>query len=100
MLRRADAVTSDARMLTEAILRFGVAPDAVTTVPFGIEAARFAAEPSRPDSPVVLFSSRRLEPVYDVGTLVRAWARFTNEERARLPLRIAGTGSEEAALRA
>lgn len=100
VLRRADAVTSDARMLTEAILRFGIAADAVTTVPFGIEAARFAPEPSRPDSPVVLFSSRRLEPVYDVGTLVRAWARFTNEERARLPLRIAGTGSDEAALRA
>lgn len=100
VLRRADAVTSDAHMLTDAILGFGVAAGAVTTVPFGIEAARFAAVVPRTASPVVVFSSRRLEPIYDVGTIVRAWARLTPDERARMPLRIAAAGSEETALRA
>ena len=49
---------------------------------------------------MTVFSSRRLEPVYDVGTLVRAWARLSPEERRQMPLRIAGTGSETAALHA
>jgi len=100
VLQRADAVTSDAHMLTDAILGFGVAGYAVTTVPFGIEATRFATPPVRDQSIVTLFSSRRLEPVYDVGTLVRAWARLSPEERRQMPLRIAGTGSETAALQA
>jgi glycosyltransferase involved in cell wall biosynthesis len=100
VLGRCTAVTSDATLLTDAITRFGVHPERILTVPFGIESARFATLPERPTSPVVVLSTRRLEPVYDVGTLLRAWARLEAGERARLPLRVAGSGTEAEALAA
>jgi glycosyltransferase involved in cell wall biosynthesis len=37
--------------------------------------------------------------VYDVATLLRAWARLPETERAAAELLVAGTGSEERALR-
>jgi glycosyltransferase involved in cell wall biosynthesis len=72
VLARCDAVTSDARMLTDAVRGFGVAAERILTVPLGIEAQRFATQPVRATSPLVVLSSRRLEPIYDVATLLRA----------------------------
>lgn len=104
VLQRADAVTSDAAMLTEAIRAFGVPAPRITTVPFGIEARRrtalAAAAAVRPASPVVVLSTRRLEPIYDVATLLRAWEQLAGPERAAMELRVAGGGSQESSLRA
>jgi glycosyltransferase involved in cell wall biosynthesis len=99
VLRRCDAVTSDAVVLTEAIRAFGVPAERILTVPLGIEAERFATIAERPAAPVVVLSTRRLEPVYDVGTLLDAWEMLGRAERDVLVLRIAGDGSEEAKLR-
>jgi len=99
VLRRGDAVTADAVMLAEAIQRFGVPAARILTVPFGIEPERFATAVARPAAPVRVLSSRRLEPVYDIETLVRAWQRLAPEERAAMQLRIAGSGSSEPSLR-
>lgn len=100
VLDRSDAVTSDARMLTDAVRAFGVAAERILTVPFGIEAARFAMPAPRAAEPIVVLSTRRLEPIYDVATLLDAWERLEPQLRARLRLRIAGDGSEGASLRA
>jgi glycosyltransferase involved in cell wall biosynthesis len=100
VLRHSDAVTADAAMLADAIRRLGVKADRILTVPFGIEPERFATVPVRPATPIVVLSTRRLEPVYDIETLLRAWARLTADERATMQLRIAGSGSREAPLRA
>lgn len=99
VLRRCDAVTSDAAMLTDAIRAFGVPAERILTVPLGIESERFAALPERPAAPIVVLSTRRLEPVYDVGTLLAAWEELARAERDALELRIVGSGSEEARLR-
>jgi glycosyltransferase involved in cell wall biosynthesis len=100
VLQRSDAVTSDAQMLTAAVQAFGVAADRILTVPFGIEAVRFATLPQRTAAPIVALSTRRLEPVYDIGTLLDAWARLDAATRSGMRLRIAGDGSDAGALRA
>jgi glycosyltransferase involved in cell wall biosynthesis len=99
VLEHCDAVTSDAAMLTRAILDFEVPRERVLTVPLGIEAARFASPPAKPQAPIVILSTRRLEPVYDVGTLLHAFDRLPAGLRAGLDVRVAGDGSEAAELR-
>ena len=100
VLSRSDAVTADAAMLAAALGAFGVPATKILTVPFGIEASRFAAPAEKPAGPLVVLSTRRLEPVYDVATLLRACARLEPRERASLSWRVAGSGSQEPALRA
>jgi glycosyltransferase involved in cell wall biosynthesis len=99
VLRHSAAVTADAAMLADAIRRLGVAAEQILTVPFGIEPGRFATASPRPSTPILVLSTRRLEPVYDLETLLRAWARLAPEERSTLQLRIAGSGSRETSLR-
>ena len=98
VLARCDRVTADAEMLGRAIVRFGVPAARLLVVPFGIESGRFATPPPRPSEPLVLLSSRRLEPVYDVETLLRAVERLPAALAARTELRLAGTGSQAEAL--
>jgi glycosyltransferase involved in cell wall biosynthesis len=100
VLQRCDAVTADAAMLADAIAAFGVPAMKILTVPFGIEAARFASVAPRAEAPLVVLSTRRLEPVYDVATLLRACAQLGESDRAGFAWRVAGSGSQEAALRA
>jgi len=83
VLQRSDHVTADAQMLGRAIERFGTPAARILVVPFGIEAERFATLPPRQASPLVVLSTRRLEPVYDVGTLLRAVNRLPRERRQR-----------------
>jgi len=102
VLKHSDAVTSDAQMLSEAVQRFGFAANRILTVPLGIEMERFPWPPQRPDPtdsvPCVVLSSRRLDPIYDVGTLLQAW-QLLPTLAASMQLRVAGKGSEESRLR-
>jgi glycosyltransferase involved in cell wall biosynthesis len=88
-------------MLTDAVARFGFAKNRILTVPLGIELERFPAPARRPEpgpgQPLVVLSSRRLDPVYDVGTLLHAWPHIP-QERIPLELRVAGKGTQEGEL--
>jgi L-malate glycosyltransferase len=99
VLARCDRVTADAPMLAAAIAAFGVLPERILTVPFGIEPGRFDTLRERPARPLVVLSTRRLEPVYDVATLLRAFELLPAGLRQGMELRIAGTGSELRELR-
>ncbi|UCE02077.1 MAG: glycosyltransferase [Candidatus Latescibacterota bacterium] len=99
VLARCDHVTSDGANLTREIATFGYPEERILTVPFGVEVERFEPAPERPESPIVILSTRRLEPVYDVETLLHAVGRVRREKRNRLVLRLAGSGSCEQALR-
>jgi glycosyltransferase involved in cell wall biosynthesis len=101
VLRRADYVTTDARMLTRAACALGADPERVLTVPMGVDpepyrAARRAAEPSG-SRPALVVSTRKLEPVYDLRTLIDAlpalWAG-----NAALQVALIGDGPERPAL--
>ncbi len=99
VVRAADHVTSDARVMTECLVAMGVPPGRISTFPFGVDTRRFRPA-SRPpaDGPRVI-SVRKLEPLYDVATAIRALARV----RRDLPgarLTVAGDGSRRADLEA
>ena len=111
VLSRCDLVLSDAEMLTDAVCRFGFPRLRVHTVPWGVELQRFpwppehlgraapggaAPSPPSPAEPCVVLSTRRLEAVYAVETLVQAVQRVSGPD---LRVRIAGSGSLEAVLR-
>ncbi|MBN2171140.1 MAG: glycosyltransferase [Candidatus Krumholzibacteriota bacterium] len=97
VLRAADLVTSDAAMLSEAIVALageGVRP---LTVPMGVDRAIFAAGAGTgPREPVILHD-RNLEPVYDVATVLRGAAGFLRVF-ADWRLRLAGDGAQRASL--
>ncbi len=91
-LAHADLVLTDAAMLTDAVVGLGVPRARTVMVPLGVDTRVFAPAP-RGISPGLLrvVSTRRLEPVYDIPTLLAGAA-----EAARgtsFALDIAGSGS-------
>lgn len=104
VLRRCDRVTTDAHMLSRAVVRFGYPEENVLMVPFGVDVEIFdeaaAAHPRAQRTPLKILSTRRLEPVYDVQTLFRAAMRLSGPIRDAVQLRIVGAGSEASALHA
>jgi glycosyltransferase involved in cell wall biosynthesis len=95
VLSRCDHVTSDGANLTRAIAAFGYPEERILTVPFGVEVERFEAAPERPESPIVILSTRRLEPIYDVETLLHAVGRMRSRAPSALP-RLAGDAGTDA----
>ncbi len=104
VLQRCDAVTADARMLARAVSEFGYPSEDILTVPLGIDLDAFdraALEHVRANhAPLIVLSTRRLEPLYDVQTLFRAAMRLPAHMRDEMQMRIGGTGSEARSLHA
>lgn len=79
-LRQADLVTCDAEHMKQAIMKFGVPAEKIRVIYFGIDTKRFC--PGNKDEALAsrlgiegklaVLSMRNFEPVYDIGTLVRA----------------------------
>ncbi|MFH0777315.1 MAG: glycosyltransferase [Candidatus Eisenbacteria bacterium] len=92
---RVNLVTSDAWMMTEKIVSFGVEPAKILTVPMGIDAALFNTEGRAgawPQVPTVV-STRQLEPLYNVAQFVEAMPEILRcAPEAKFV--IAGEGSE------
>jgi L-malate glycosyltransferase len=80
--------------LREVLARFGIRSRVVTNT---IDLQRFAYRVRDPLRPRLL-STRNLEPIYNVGCVVRAFARV-QERYPDAELTIVGSGSEDAALR-
>jgi len=106
VLRSADVITCDADHMIRAIRTFGIKEGDVRLIYFGIDTEQFRpAAPSRElrtrlglgDSPCVI-SLRRLEPVYDVETLLRA-AALVLQQVPQAKFVIAGSGSQETMLK-
>jgi len=81
VMRKADIITVDAKSLLEKVVGFGVAPEKIKLISHGVSLNEFCAHRRSsefrkslgiaPDSKVVI-CSRRLEPLYDVESLVKA----------------------------
>ncbi len=79
-LSKADLITCDAEHMKEAMERFGAASDKIKVINFGIDTKRFS--PGEKDQKLkekiglsgykIVISLRNLEPVYDIGTLIRS----------------------------
>ena len=102
ILNKADLITCDAIHMKDAMVQLGIAPQKIEIIYFGIDTQRFhprqrseklRTELGVGDRPTVI-SLRSLEPIYDVGSLIRAMS-FVVQEIPRVMCLIAGHGSEE-----
>jgi len=95
VLDRASAVVVPSRFLAAVFGRHGVA---VRIVPNVVDVARFARRAAPPAAPHLVVT-RNLEPIYDVGTAIRAFA-LVRERHPSARMTVAGSGPEDASLRA
>jgi glycosyltransferase involved in cell wall biosynthesis len=92
-LKRARFITSDAAIMTEKLARLGCDTNRILTVPYGVDLERFHAAADNPErSGPRLLSNRKLEPVYNIETIIDSMAHLTG----RFPdtrLLVVGSGS-------
>jgi len=102
VVRRAAYITSDAAVMTRRLVELGASADRVITFPYGVDRKAFfpaAPAPSPQQSRGVpsIICNRKLEAVYNVGSVVDAFAPVKlSHPDARLTL--AGSGSESQSL--
>jgi glycosyltransferase involved in cell wall biosynthesis len=94
-LARARALIVPSRYLERVFSSHGVAS---TVVPNVVSLEQFAPAPRRPGVPHLIVT-RNLEPIYDIGTAIRAFAQARSAHPAAR-LTIAGSGPERASLEA
>ena len=107
VLSRADLITCDALHMIEAMVRLDAARRTIRLVYFGVEAERFCPGEASDEMLArwetsgceVVISLRNLEPVYDIGTLLRAVPSLL-DTHPRLRVVVAGSGSQEQVLKA
>jgi len=103
VLNKADLITTDAKILTEAILDLGIKGKKVIESPMGVdkdlvfegEKKRFDLSSGEEKKKFVILSNRRLEPVYDLRTLLKAIPMVIKEANRRVKFVIVGEGSEK-----
>jgi glycosyltransferase involved in cell wall biosynthesis len=94
-LERADAVVVPSGFLEALFRRFGIVARVVPNV---VDLARFNPPLSAVSRPHIIVT-RNLEPIYDIGTAIRAF-RMIRERLPDAQMTIAGTGEELTTLRA
>jgi glycosyltransferase involved in cell wall biosynthesis len=96
VLKRAPFVTSDARVLTERIMAYGVPEERIREFPYGVDTARFHTAAAPASGPRIL-TNRKLETLYSIQTAIDAMTGV----REALPdatLTVAGDGARRAEL--
>ena len=64
-------------------------------IPFGIDPKQFSSTAARSKSPIVIGVIKRLESIYAIDILIRAFARVISTAHTELELRIVGNGSKK-----
>ena len=98
VLRRADLVTADANVTAQAACDLGVDADRMVVSPLGIERALLGRSGKEEKSRMLILSNRRLEPLYDVATLVKAIPQVMKRSKRELRFVILGEGSQKSRL--
>ncbi len=94
--RWVDVFTSVADHVTRRMVDLGISEGRISTFPWGVDSALFHP-PAGPPRDGVIVSTRNFEPVYDVPTLLAAFARLA-AKRSRSRVRLYGDGSLRDAL--
>jgi L-malate glycosyltransferase len=99
-LGRADLITCDSPILTDALVTLGVSLDRIIEEPMGIDPELFypAAARQREGSPLRIVSTRRYEPLYGLPVLLRALKELCGQ-RVQFRATLVGGGSQSEALR-
>ena len=103
VLKKADAITTDARILTQAILDLDVREKKVIENPMGVdrnlifecEKKSFDSSSLKEKKNFVVLSNRRLEPVYEVVTLLKAVPMVIKQAQGKVKFVIVGEGSQK-----
>jgi len=106
VLEKADLLTTDAKILTQAILDLGIRGKKVIQNPMGVdknlvfecEKKKFDFSSLKERKNVLILSNRRLEPVYDVIALLKAVPMVIRESKKRVKFVIVGEGSQKSRL--
>jgi glycosyltransferase involved in cell wall biosynthesis len=106
VLNKADLVTTDAEISTQAILNLGIKETKIIESPMGVdknlvsayEKKIFDSSYPKEKKKLVILSNRRLRPVYDVITLIKAVPGVIKQAQKRVKFVIVGGGSEKNSL--
>lgn len=98
VLKRADLVTTDASVSAEAVCQLGVPREKVITYPMGVK-RNLTRRQSKKEKPYLLvMSNRKLEPLYDLATLVQAIPPVIQQAKRDVRFVIVGEGSQRSHL--
>jgi glycosyltransferase involved in cell wall biosynthesis len=95
VLSKADLVTADAEVAARAICKLGVEKRKVLVSPMGVEKSLLVQQEEKEKPCLLVLSNRRLEPLYDLATLLRAIHHVTKEARKEVRFLILGGGSQK-----
>jgi len=105
-LKRADLITCDAEHMRNSMIELGTKPDKIHFINFGVDIQKFKPAPKNDklmrklnisNSPTII-SVRRLEPLYDIGTLIKSMA-IVLKEIPEVKLVLLGEGPQELELK-
>ncbi len=107
VLKRGDLLTCDANHMKEAMVQLGAKREKIHLINFGIDTKRFrplGQDPNlrkdwAPEGGPVVISLRNLEPIYDIGTLIRS-VPLVLQQIPNAKFVLVGSGSQEAELKA
>jgi L-malate glycosyltransferase len=95
ILKKADLVTTDAYFTAEAIAELGVSLGKVLVSPMGIERVLLGSIEKIEKPYLTIFSNRKLEPLYDVATFIKAIPLVLTHTKADVKFVILGEGSQK-----
>ena len=105
-LKGADLVTCDAEHMRNSLIELGTKPQEIHFIKFGVDIQKFKPALKNDklmrklkisNSPTII-SVRRLEPLYDIGTLIKSMA-IVLKDIPKAKLVLLGEGSQELALK-
>ncbi|KPK99550.1 MAG: hypothetical protein AMJ90_09360 [candidate division Zixibacteria bacterium SM23_73_2] len=98
VLKRADLFTSDGFNLTKALVDLGVSQEKIITSPMGVSKDLLSLEKKKDKDSIIVLSLRRLEPIYDLKTLIYAIPLVLKQTQKPMKFVIVGEGSERVRL--
>jgi glycosyltransferase involved in cell wall biosynthesis len=101
VLRNADLLFADAEFLGERMRNLGAEAGKLRIIPLGVDELWIKVREEKAlanDEPIRLVSTRRLEPLYNVETLLHAAAHLDSEAHGLYHCTVVGDGSQRASL--
>jgi len=98
ILRKADLVTADAEVSAFAVCKLGVERWKVVVNPMGLEKSLLGWQKKKEKPYLLILSNRRLEPLYDIATLLKAIPLVIKQAQKEVKFVILGEGSQKSHL--
>lgn len=98
ILRKADLVTADAEVSAFAVCKLGVERWKVVVNPMGLEKSLLGWQKKKGKPYLLVLSNRKLEPLYNVATLLKAIPLVIEKTRRDVKFIILGEGSQKSHL--